>query len=92
MSPSRIVELAAIIQEHTTLVDTYLTSNKLPTPSFDISYPIRVAVPPTIQASQEAILDASDELSALIVGPAGISARQPVRTPHFFYHFVKGLI
>lgn len=71
MSRSRIVELAGIIQEHTAKVDSYLSSHDLPTPSFDVSYPARVALPPEIQASQDAVLEASDELTALLLGPAG---------------------
>ncbi|KAF2730279.1 sterigmatocystin 8-O-methyltransferase precursor [Polyplosphaeria fusca] len=71
MSPSRIVELAGIIQDHTTKVDSYLSTHDLPAPSFDVSYPARVPLPPEIQASQDAVLEASDELTALLLGPAG---------------------
>ena len=71
MSSSRIVELAGIIQEHTTKLDSYLLSHDLPAPSFDVSYPARVTLPPEIEASQDTVLEASDELTALLLGPVG---------------------
>ena len=80
MAPNRIVKLAAIIQEHTKKVDAYLTAQKLPTPSFDISCPAVLPLPATIQASQDAVLDASDELSTLMLGPARSIISQPVGT------------
>ncbi|TGO23406.1 hypothetical protein BPAE_0133g00040 [Botrytis paeoniae] len=56
MSPAtRIAELAATIQEHTS--------------KFDVSCPLRLSLPPDIQASRNAVLEASDELTALILGP-----------------------
>lgn len=66
---NRIVELASIIGKETEKVDTYLTSNHLPTPSFDISCPPKLFLPPEIQASRDAVLEASDELTALMLGP-----------------------
>lgn len=70
MSPaSRIAELASIIHEQTDKVDAYLTSNNLPTPSFDISCPPKLFLPPEVQASRDAVLEASDELTALMLGP-----------------------
>jgi hypothetical protein len=71
MVPSRrIVELASIIQEQTSKVDAYLASNNLPTPSFDISCPPKLFLPAEIQASPDSVLQASDELTALMLGPA----------------------
>ncbi|KAF7930035.1 hypothetical protein BELL_0651g00040 [Botrytis elliptica] len=70
MSPAtRIAELAATIQRNTSKVDEYLTSNNIPSPSFDVSCPFRLSLPPDIQASRNAILEASDELTALMLGP-----------------------
>ena len=79
MPSSRIVELAAIIQKHTSKVDEYLTSHDLPSPSFDISTPPVLQLPPHIQASQKAIIEADDELSALILGPMRSIDSTPVR-------------
>jgi len=72
------MELASIIHEHTSKVDAYHASQNLPTPSFDASYPARLSLPLDIQNSQEAVLEASDELTALMLGPARSIASQPV--------------
>ncbi|KAI9729773.1 MAG: hypothetical protein M1818_008387 [Claussenomyces sp. TS43310] len=76
MGPSRIAELASTIQHHTSKVDAYLVEQGLPSPSFDVSTPGRLPLPPHIQASSAAILEATDELNALISGPVGTIARQ----------------
>lgn len=68
-SPSRIAELASIIHRETDKIDAYLASNNLPTPSFDVSCPPKLFLPDEIQASRDAVLEASDELSALMLGP-----------------------
>ncbi|TVY81174.1 O-methyltransferase gsfB, partial [Lachnellula suecica] len=66
---SRIVELSATIHETTIKVDAYLAANDLPTPSFDISCPPKLFLPPEIQACRDAVLEATDELTALMLGP-----------------------
>lgn len=86
MPPNRIVKLATIIHNKTLKVDAYLTSENLPTPSFDISCPATLPLPPHTQAAQEAILEATDELTTLIQGPIRPIAGQPVR------HSVKKLL
>ena len=90
MPPSRTVELADIIQQHTRKVDEYLTSHDLPAPSFDISQPPRLPLPPEIQASQAAILEASDELTALTLGPVGtLIGRNPVTISSFLNDYAE---
>lgn len=83
MSRNRIVELAAQIAEDTTKIDAYLVSHDLPTPSFDISAPLKLHIPPDIQSLHDAVLEASDELTALLSGPARIVANHPVSLPVF---------
>lgn len=79
MSPTtRIVELAATIQKRTSKVDEYLEYNSIPSPSFDVSSPLRLSLPPDIQTSRNAVLEASDELTALMLGPVE-SLIPPVR-------------
>ncbi|KAF4632321.1 hypothetical protein G7Y89_g5805 [Cudoniella acicularis] len=70
MPPTRIVQLATTILEHTQKVDSYLAVENIPTPSFEISCPPRLALPASIQESQHAVVEASDELMALMLGPA----------------------
>lgn len=82
-SNSRIATLAAIIQEETSKVDNYLASNNLPSPSFDVSTPLRLSLPPEILASRNAVLEASDELTALMLGPVE-SLVPPVGNPLLF--------
>ncbi|KAF4633303.1 hypothetical protein G7Y89_g4822 [Cudoniella acicularis] len=76
-SSNIIVELSTLIHENTLKVNEHLTSNGLPTPSFDITQPARLTLPPHIQSLQEAIVDASDELRALMLGPIGYISHQP---------------
>lgn len=68
MSPtSRLSELALVIQHHTCKVDEFLSSRGLPSPSFGLDTALKL--PDAILESQNAILQATDELSALVQGP-----------------------
>ncbi|TGO38103.1 hypothetical protein BHYA_0082g00460 [Botrytis hyacinthi] len=55
--------------KHTSKFDEYLASNNIPSPSFDVSAPLKLSLPPDIQDSRNAVLEASDELTALMLGP-----------------------
>ncbi|PQE06070.1 s-adenosyl-l-methionine-dependent methyltransferase protein [Rutstroemia sp. NJR-2017a BBW] len=68
-SPNRIVELSALIHENTIKVDEFITANGLPTPSFDISQPPVLPLPPHIDSLRKAVIAASDELKTLMLGP-----------------------
>lgn len=68
-STSRIAELASIIKEETGKVDAYLVANNLPALSFNVSCPPKLSLPAEVQASRRAVLEASDELTALMLGP-----------------------
>ena len=82
MSPNRIVELAQIIAENTKLVDDHLTSKVLPTPSFAADNPptLLFGHGPKIDASRQAVVDATDELQALMLGPTGLLSSLFVRS------------
>ena len=70
MTPtSRILELASIIQDQTRDLDSYYTSQGLATPSWDLDTPPRVPMSDAAQATQNMLLDAMDELKALVQGP-----------------------
>ena len=69
MPPSRIVELASIISSNTSLVDEYISAHDLPPLSFE---PNGSSLPDGILSAQTAILEATDELNALMLGPEGI--------------------
>ncbi|KAH8696533.1 putative O-methyltransferase [Talaromyces proteolyticus] len=66
---SRIAELAAAVALHTHRVDSYLAENGLPYPSFDADGPVDLRLPPEIEQSRTAALQASQELNDLLQGP-----------------------
>lgn len=69
MSQSRIAELASAVAQHTQRVDSYLTENNLPQPSFDANGPVHLRLPADIEKSRIAALQASQELNDLLRGP-----------------------
>jgi len=81
---NRIVQLSAAIHDHTKKVDAYLAANNQPTPSFDVSCPPKYLLPLEIQASRDAVLEATDELTALMLGPVE-SLIPPVCLPYIIF-------
>ncbi len=79
MAATRISELASLIAINTTNLDAHLTSEGLPTPSFDADAPARLLFDDKIASSRQAILEATDELQALVLGPIGILTSPSVR-------------
>ena len=72
MSQHRIVELAAIISENTNVVNEYFVSHKLPTPTLDHTAPGQLPIPadaPEIEQARRTVIEATDELQALMRGP-----------------------
>ncbi|MCJ1379615.1 hypothetical protein MMC17_002717 [Xylographa soralifera] len=72
MGLSRLAELAATISAHATQLDDYIKANNLPDLSFDTDGPIQLALPESLAASQDVLLDSANELRALLLGPIGI--------------------
>ncbi|PVH96576.1 S-adenosyl-L-methionine-dependent methyltransferase [Periconia macrospinosa] len=81
MAPSRIVELASSIEQNTRKVDDYFAANALPSPSFDPSTPPDLPLPPDIAQAKEAVLEAMDELQALLLGPMPKIFHDLIHTP-----------
>ncbi|KAL9594232.1 MAG: hypothetical protein Q9219_007149 [cf. Caloplaca sp. 3 TL-2023] len=77
MSTSRIAELAATIVANTKQVDTHFANKGLQGPSFDPDGSAGAVLDGEIAASRLALLNATDELHALMQGPADIITRQP---------------
>lgn len=72
MSTSRISELSSRIAANTTKLSDYLVAHGLPTPSFDIDGPLDSLIPedqPDIEATRFAIIDDTQELRRLVLGP-----------------------
>ena len=80
MAASRISKLSTLIAARTAEVDAYLTSKDLPTPSFDAHSPPQTLLDDRIAAARQDILEATDELNALMLGPAGLLTTPSVRT------------
>lgn len=71
---SRIVELTTIISVNTAKIDRYISENNLPQPSFDVNGPASLTLPQDLQDIREDVLNASLELSELLLGPKEVIA------------------
>jgi hypothetical protein len=58
------------------MLESYLQSEGLPSPSFSPSFPAKLPLPESIAASQQQVLEASDELHCLLLGPLGFILHQ----------------
>ena len=72
MTSSRITELASTIASHTAIVEDFLSSEGLPTPSFDVGALPQLPLRGASAESRDIILDATQELQDLILGPIGM--------------------
>lgn len=79
MAASRISELAALIAANAAIVDGHLASEGLPSPSFSPDTPVHLFARSNITEARQAILEATDELHALMLGPTGILTAPSVR-------------
>ena len=68
---TRIKELSSIISSDISAFDSHLSAQGLPTPSFDPGTPPFIPLPPDVAEARQRILEATDELHALIAGPLG---------------------
>ncbi|ESZ96863.1 hypothetical protein SBOR_2728 [Sclerotinia borealis F-4128] len=74
-SPTKILSLAATISEATAIVNTYFTTHNLPTPSFEVSGPTRISIPPhekEVSKVYAEVLRATMELHHLMLGPTAV--------------------
>jgi len=70
-SMRQLIQLTELIQAKVKDVDRYIHENNLPDPSFDSSYPPVLQLPPNVDASRDAALEALDELRNHLLGPLG---------------------
>lgn len=70
--------MARVISEETAKVEDDLKSN-IPFPPFNPSSPLQL--PEAVKISQEAVLDATDELSVLMTGPLAYISQPPIKNP-----------
>lgn len=78
---SRIQELATTIAANTEKIDHFLTTEKMPTPSFDIDGPQTLDLPSDLQKSRDLVIDATTELKELLQGPKELLMSNPVSYP-----------
>ena len=72
MSQPDIVALSTAIARNTIIIAVYLQQNNLPFPSFDLDGPSRSQIPadaPEIEAARMAVIEATQQLRRLILGP-----------------------
>lgn len=72
MASQTISLLAVLISENTTKIQEYLTAKGLPTPSFDVDGPRDSLIPAEaeeIQMARIAVIDATEKLRRLTLGP-----------------------
>ena len=79
MATSRISELASLIAASTADIESYLASEGIPAPTFDAETPSRLLLDDRVAASRQKILEATDELHSLMLGPVGILTTPSVR-------------
>ena len=70
-SSNHIVQLASVISKNTKKFDNWLTSHGIPSPSFGIETPPKLQVPKDIAQARQAVVEATIELQALMLGPVG---------------------
>ena len=80
MARSRIAELASLIANSTADIDNHLAAKGLPTPSFNADQPTHLLDDSDLAISRRNIIEATDELHALMLGPVGILISPSVRT------------
>jgi hypothetical protein len=71
MAQTRIAELASIISTKTGIIDQYLQSHNIASPSFDLDYVEPAQLPPEIAVCKIAISEATEELNSLLASPSG---------------------
>ena len=79
---SRISELASMIAANTAIYDRYISSQGLPSPSFDINFPLRLPLSDEASLARDVVLEASTELQALVHGPLGYLRDQTLHVSH----------
>ena len=87
MATSRISELASLIATSTADVESHLASKGLSAPTFDAEVSSHAILDDRIAVSRQVILEATDELHSLMLGPVGILTTPSVCTTLKSNHF-----
>jgi hypothetical protein len=65
----RLLQLSNLIRENTVVVDSYITENNVPEPSFAASCPPALELSHEADLARKAALEALDELREHLLGP-----------------------
>jgi hypothetical protein len=71
MAHSRILTLANIISSNTSLINSHLSAQNLPSPSFDPDNPVDLLSGhgAEFEEARQSVVEAADELRTLLLGP-----------------------
>jgi hypothetical protein len=86
-SQSRIAQLASTVATCTQQIDDYLAQNSLPYPSFEADGPVDLGLPPHLEQLRGAVLEATQELNDLLLGPRDLIFNHHVRHSHLVTKF-----
>ena len=91
MRPStQILELAGVIHARTVKIEEFLSVHNVPQASFDIDSPLAVPLPEPLSSAREEVLDALDQLHALLLGPLPYLMR--LTSPAVIIYYLMGCI
>jgi hypothetical protein len=76
---SRIADLSSTIAHHTALIDKYLAANQLSQPSFASDGPVTLGLTDELEQSRNVVVQATQELNELMIGPREIVFGHDVR-------------
>ena len=82
MTSSRIAELACTIQSKVAKLESHFLSHDMPFPSFEANAPLFLSLPPEQAFQRTSILEATDELHALMKGPIETVTDIAAGSPH----------
>lgn len=75
-SHSMLRELVDVISTNVAILDDYIKREDLENPNFNEEQSAGLALPTDLQICQTRILEATEDLQALVAGPAGYIQRQ----------------
>lgn len=70
-SPRSLSNLAAVIQANAGLIESALKTSNSPPPSFALGSPPVLMISPDLEECRDDLVDALEELRALVLGPIG---------------------
>ncbi|KAI0123904.1 S-adenosyl-L-methionine-dependent methyltransferase [Xylariales sp. AK1849] len=89
----KLSKLTGLIHSHAALIENALDSSSIPQPSFAAGSPPMLSVPPELDDTRDELIEAIDELAALVLGPVGHLVKLAVSLPalnatlHAIYRF-----